>query len=225
MAMGSMPAVLDERLWFPDPAQARPRGPMAGLLAVGGDLSAERLLLAYRSGIFPWTVDPVSWWSPDPRAIIELGGLHVSRSLARVLRQQPFTVTRDRAFRAVMQGCAQAPRPGGWIQPEFIEAYTDLHRLGHAHSVECWQGDVLVGGVYGVAVGGLFAGESMFHRVSHASKVALVHLHDHLVARGFRLFDVQMVTPATEAMGAGEIRRAEYLARLRVAVEVSCRFD
>lgn len=220
------PAVprLDARLWFPPAEQAVTRGSCAGLVAVGGDLAPDRLLLAYRSGLFPWTDDPVSWWSPHPRGIFELGQLHLSRSLRRTLRQNRFAVTRDRAFREVMLGCALAPRPGGWITPAFLEAYTELHLLGHAHSVECWLDGQLVGGVYGVAIGGLFAGESMFHRASDASKVAVVHLHDHLVAQGFRLFDIQMVTDATAALGARAVPRAEYLARLADAVAAPCRF-
>lgn len=134
-----------------------------------------------------------------------------------------FEVTRDRATRAVIEGCAKAPRRGSWISAEFVEAYTTLHRLGHAHSVECWQGGELVGGVYGVSVGGLFAGESMFHRVSDASKVALVNLHNHLVESGFRLFDVQMVTEITGAMGAVEVGRSTSV-DLAPAVTLGCRF-
>ncbi len=210
--------------WFPDPRNALARGAHAGLVAVGGDLSPDRVLLAYRSGIFPWTVDPVTWWSPHPRGIFELGQLHISRSLRRVLRQERFRVTRNQAFRGVIEGCALAPRPGCWITTEFIEAYVRLHELGHAHSVECWHEDQLAGGVYGVAVGGLFAGESMFHRVSDASKVAVVHLHDHLVARGYRLFDIQMVTETTEALGAVDLPRDAYLRRVAEAVNLTCTF-
>jgi leucyl/phenylalanyl-tRNA--protein transferase len=178
-----------------------------------------RLLLAYRSGIFPWTVDPITWWSPEPRAIFELDGFHVSRSLARVIRKGVFRPTMDRAFRQVMQYCA-APAPGRrstWISPEFIEAYTQLHQQGHAHSLECWQGRQLVGGVYGVAVGGFFAGESMFYGVSDASKVALFHLIEHLRQKGFELFDIQMLTPITMQLGGVTIPRAEYLSRLAQA--------
>lgn len=223
--MASSATRIDTRLWFPDPRSAIHHGPLGGLVAVGGDLRPERLLLAYRSGLFPWTVDPITWWSPNPRGIIELGRLHLSRSLQRTLRRKRFEVTRDRAFEDVMHGCAEAPRPGGWISPQFIKAYTELFRLGHAHSVECWLNGELVGGVYGVALGAVFAGESMFHRVSDASKVALVHLHDHLMERGYRLFDVQMVTHATAALGACEIPRDEYLKRLAAAVDTPCRFD
>lgn len=215
-----IPVRLDQRLWFPDPSVAAEDG----LVAVGGDLSPERMLLAYRSGLFPWTVRPITWWSPDPRGVFELGGIHVPRSLRRTLRQAPYEVTRDKAFRAVIEACAGIRRPGGWISREFIEAYDRLHRLGHAHSVECWLGKELVGGVYGVAIGGLFAGESMFHRADDASKIALVHLHEHLVAQGFGLFDIQMVTQITGALGAVEVPRPEYLTRLARAVSLDRRF-
>ena len=217
-----MPLRPDPAGGFPDPHQADAQG----LVAIGGDLSPERLREAYRRGIFPWTVDPVTWWSPDPRAILELDRLHVSQSLRRVIRKNVFTVTRDQAFAEVIRNCA-APGPkrrGVWITPEFIAAYTRLHELGHAHSVECWQAGRLAGGIYGVAVGGLFAGESMFHRVSNASKVALFHLVQHLRERSFLLFDIQMVTPATASLGAVEISRDEYLRRLAVAVGRECPF-
>ncbi|MEY4386561.1 MAG: Leu/Phe-tRNA-protein transferase [Verrucomicrobiota bacterium] len=216
------PVRLDYQLRFPRAEEAN----ADGLVAVGGDLSIERLLLAYRSGIFPWTVKPISWWSPDPRGIFELETFHVPRRLAQIIRQHPYEVTRDRAFRAVMEGCA-APAPGRrktWISNSFIEAYTALHEAGHAHSVECWRGDELVGGIYGVTVGGLFAGESMFHRADNASKIALVHLVEHLNERGFLLFDIQMVTPATRLLGAVEIPRVEYLKRLNAAVKLKRAF-
>lgn len=214
----SAPTLLDERLWFPDARDAVKRGVHAGLVAVGGDLSIPRLLLAYRNGLFPWTADPVTWWSPEPRGIIELDQLHISRSLARALRKGVFEITVDRAFREVITACAETPRPGGWISPEFIAAYTALHQAGHAHSVECWQAGQLVGGVYGVTVGGLFAGESMFHRATDASKVALCHLVQRLKQGGFTLFDTQMVTTVTRQLGAVEISRTEYLRRLAEAV-------
>jgi len=214
----SAPTLLDERLWFPDARDAVKRGVHAGLVAVGGDLSIPRLLLAYRSGLFPWTADPVTWWSPEPRGIIELDQLHISRSLARALRKGVFVITVDRAFREVITACAETRRPGGWISPEFIAAYTALHQAGHAHSVECWQAGQLVGGVYGVTVGGLFAGESMFHRATDASKVALCHLVQRLKQGGFTLFDTQMVTTVTRQLGAVEISRTEYLRRLAEAV-------
>ena len=193
---------------------------------MGGDMSVPRLLLAYRSGIFPWTVDPVTWWSPAPRGILELDRFHASRSLDRELRQRRFDMTLDTAFRQVMEGCA-APAHGRrstWITPEFLKAYTELHRLGHAHSLECWQGGLLAGGIYGVSIGGLFAGESMFHRVSNASKVALFYLVQHLRERGFELFDIQMLTPITAQLGGSAIPRSEYLDRLGKAVEKKCGF-
>ncbi len=214
--------MLDQRLWFPGANSADTEG----LVAVGGDLSPERLLLAYRSGIFPWSVKPITWWSPDPRGIIPLDEFHLASSLAKFLRRCPFAVTCDKAFREVMTACA-APDPkrgGTWISAEFVAAFTRLHELGHAHSVECWLEGRLVGGIYGVATGGLFAGESMFHRADNASKVALVKLVEHLRAGGFTLFDIQMVTPATEPFGAREISRAEYLQRLGQAIKPECHF-
>lgn len=221
------PALLDERLWFPDPRQAVRTGPNRGLVALGGDLSPPRLLLAYRIGIFPWTDQPITWWSPEPRAVFELDRFHVPRSLRQVIRRGAFQVTMDRAFREVMEGCAE-PAPGRestWITPRFVAAYTRLHEAGQAHSVECWRDGTLAGGLYGVAIGGFFAGESMFHRVSHASKVALCALIAHLRDRGFGLFDIQMLTPATRALGAATIAREEYLERLAVAVNRPCRFS
>jgi leucyl/phenylalanyl-tRNA--protein transferase len=219
--MRILPKKLDRRLWFPDPKTANDDG----LVAFGGDLSVGRLLLAYRSGIFPWTVQPLTWWSPDPRAIFEFDRFHVPRSLLRIIRRGVFEVTRDQAFRAVMLGCAMAPGRGGtWLSHEFIEAYVRLHKHGHAHSVECWLGDQLAGGIYGVAVGGLFAGESMFHHVSNASKVALCHLMQHVRDRGYALFDIQMLTPVTRQLGAVLIPREQYLERLAQAIQRRCLF-
>jgi leucyl/phenylalanyl-tRNA--protein transferase len=217
-----MPILLNKNTAFPDPNLADAEG----LMAIGGDLGTDRLLAAYRKGIFPWTADPITWWSPDPRAIFELDRFHVPQSLARVIRKGGFEVTIDQSFRAVMEGCA-TPTPergGAWITEEFIEAYTRLHRQGHAHSVECRLQGELVGGIYGGTIGGLFAGESMFHRVNNASKVALHHLVGHLRRRGFALFDIQMVTPATKPLGAIEIPRHEYLQRLSAAVKMKCSF-
>ncbi|MDW8308200.1 MAG: leucyl/phenylalanyl-tRNA--protein transferase [Verrucomicrobiales bacterium] len=222
MKTARLPVWLGSRLWFPDPRRADAEG----LVALGGDFSPERLLLAYRSGIFPWTDEPITWWSPDPRAIFDLETFRPPRSLARFMRKRPFEITRDRAFRRVMEGCA-APVPGreeSWVTPAFIEAYTRLHELGHAHSVECWRGNELVGGIYGVSIGGFFAGESMFHRADHASKVALCALIEHLRARGFVLFDIQMLTPVTRLLGGVEIPREEYLQRLASAVALSRTF-
>src|SRR5262245_12919287 len=191
-----------------------------GLVAVGGDLRPERLLEAYRRGIFPFFDEhsPILWWSPDPRAGFEMAGLRVSRRLARTVRSGRFELTLDRDFEGVIRGCARGPGEGVWITADMITAYIGLHRLGHAHSVEAWHGGELAGGVYGVAAGGLFAGESMFTRVRDASKVALVHLADRLRRRGYRLFDVQFLNDHTARLGAVEIPRREYLRRLREAV-------
>ena len=215
-------AILSQQLRFPSPSSTNAEG----LVAVGGDLSVERLLLAYRSGIFPWTVKPITWWSPDPRAIFELDRFHVPRSLAKVIRKGVFEITVNRAFEQVMRACA-AParrRRSTWISPQFIAAYTELHRQGHAHSLECWSAERLVGGIYGVAIGGFFAGESMFHRVSDASKVALFHLIQHLRRQRFVLFDIQMLTPVTAQLGGITIPREEYLQRLALAVQETCSF-
>jgi leucyl/phenylalanyl-tRNA--protein transferase len=220
------PAILGRRVWFPDPHEAVRIGPYEGIVAVGGDLSQERLLLAYRQGIFPWTGDPLTWWSPDPRGVFELDRFHVPHSLRRVLRQAPFRVTRDAAFPQVIRECA-APAPGRmttWISPQFIDAYCQLHRAGHAHSVECWHEDQLAGGIYGVSLGGLFAGESMFSRASNASKVALFHLVQHLRQQGFLLFDIQVLTQVTRSLGAIAIPREEYLRRLEQAVHADAKF-
>jgi leucyl/phenylalanyl-tRNA--protein transferase len=190
-----------------------------GLVAVGGDLKPGTLLLAYGNGIFPWTTRPITWWSPNPRAIIPLGGLHVSRSLKKVLKSGIFTVTYDMDFRRVMQECA-APRPGRqetWITGAFIKGYTRLQELGYAHSVEVWHGERLAGGLYGVSLNGLFAGESMFSAEKNGSKAALVAIEERLRVGGFLLFDVQMMTSHLRSMGAVEISRAEYLEKLREA--------
>ena len=199
-----------------------------GLLAAGGDLRPERLLAAYRHGCFPWYQQgqPLLWWSPDPRAIFELEGFHVSRRLARTCRSGTFQVTCDQDFRGVIEGCATADdrRYNTWLTPPMIAAYTQLFELGHAHSIEVRQDGTLVGGTYGIAIGGLFAGESMFHRVRDASKVALVYLVSHLRARGYQLFDIQQKTSHTASLGAIEIPRDEYLRRLAVALNAHVSF-
>jgi len=197
-----------------------------GLLALGGDLSVARLLLAYRSGIFPWTDEPLTWWSPDPRAIFDLDRFRPPKRLESKLRRNPFDLTIDRDFRAVIRACAEpaAGRESTWISPRFIEAYLELHGQGHAHSVEVWQEGRLVGGIYGVAINGFFAGESMFHRVTDASKIALCHLMQHLRARKFALFDTQVLSPLTARLGAIEIRRRDYLDRLASALRTPVQF-
>lgn len=205
---------------FPDPALAPRDGPMAA----GGDLSVERLLAAYRAGIFPYyEIPPILWWSPDPRAIFELPDFHVSRRLARTVRSGRFHVTFDQAFDAVIRGCADRGE-GTWITPEMIVAFNRLHQAGHAHSVEVWQDGDLAGGLYGVAVGGLFAGESMFSRARDASKVALVRLVERLRQRGYVLFDVQILNDHTASLGAVEVPRRLYLARLAEAVGLDVTF-
>ena len=209
---------------FPDPHTAPADGP----LAWGGDLSPETLLDAYRHGIFPWPAPDgrLYWWSPDPRALLPLDGVHVSRTLRRTIRSGRFSCTVDTAFADVVAGCATA-RPGGtWITPGMARAYRRLHELGHAHSVEVWDADGrLAGGVYGVAVGAAFCGESMFHRVTDASKVALVELATQLRDRGFHLFDAQLPTPHLERMGAVTVRRAVFLRLLREAVDRPTHFS
>jgi len=195
-----------------------------GLLALGGRLTPQWLLDAYGHGIFPWPQsdidEPMLWWSPDPRAIIEFDRFHVSRRLAQTCRSGRFTVTFDRDFAGVIRGCATATGRVGqtWLTPRMIRAYTRLSELGHAHSVEAWHEEQLAGGVYGVAIGGFFAAESMFYRVRDASKVALVYLVQHLKARGYGLLDIQQLTPATAPFGAIEIPRNGYLARLAEAM-------
>jgi leucyl/phenylalanyl-tRNA---protein transferase len=202
------------------------RADETGLVAIGGDLEPATLLLAYRSGVFPWfgEGDPILWWSPDPRAIFELDGLHISRRLARTRRSGKFRLTIDQAFGAVIRGCAD--RDGGtWITRAMIVAYQRLHHLGVAHSVEAWHNNEPAGGVYGVALGGFFSGESMFARVSDASKVALAFLCDRLRERGFQLFDTQVRTDHTTALGAVQIPRREYLQRLHAALRRRVRFN
>jgi leucyl/phenylalanyl-tRNA---protein transferase len=197
----------------------------SGLVAVGGDLRPERLLAAYRQGVFPWYDEnlPILWWSPDPRAIFELEGMHVPRRLQRTLRSGRFRVTVDKAFGRVIRGCADRSE-GTWITADMLAAYERLHRLGFAHSVEVWQGEELGGGLYGVAIGGFFAGESMFVRIRDASKIALVHVGQRLRERGFRLFDTQFRTEHTTRFGAIEIPRKEYLDRLREALRYEVAF-
>ena len=190
-----------------------------GVVGVGADLEPGTLLHAYRSGLFPMPIaGTIGWWSPDPRGVLPLDGLVVSRSLTRATRR--FEVRVDTAFDAVLEACADPRRPGGWISPPILDAYRRLHRLGWAHSVEAWDDDGLAGGLYGVAIGGLFAGESMFHRRTDASKVALVGLVELLRAGGVdRLLDVQWRTDHLASLGVVEIPRAEYLTRLRRALE------
>jgi leucyl/phenylalanyl-tRNA--protein transferase len=187
------------------------------IVAVGGDLAPGTLLAAYRQGLFPMRVDGVlAWWSPDPRGIIPLDGFHASRSLHRARRR--FTVTVDEAFAEVMLGCADPRRPHGWIDESFLDAYGELHRLGWAHSVEVWRDGVLAGGLYGIRVARFFAGESMFHRVADASKVAVWAAAELLRRDGVELFDVQWTSPHLRSLGAVDVSRTTYLRRLAAAI-------
>lgn len=200
---------------LPDPEQADARG----LVAVGGDLRSERLIEAYRRGIFPWYSEglPILWHSPDPRFVLEPQNLQVNRSLRKSLRRQPYRLTFDTAFLEVVCRCSEVPRPGQdgtWITNDMIDAYDRLFSLGHAHSVEAWLGDRLVGGVYGVAVGALFCGESMFALEPDASKIAFVKLIHQLVRWGFGLVDCQVHTEHLARFGAVEWPRARFLAKL-----------
>ncbi len=209
---------------FPDPAEAG-----EDLVAVGADLAPGTVLAAYRAGLFPMplagaTSDVLAWWSPDPRGILPIGGLRVSRSLRRSCRR--FELRLNTAFEEVVAACASPSRPGGWITPAMRDAYVELHQMGWAHSVEAWslgagpdQSSFLAGGLYGVAIGGLFAGESMFHRVTDASKVALVGLAHVLAGGGGALLDVQWCTPHLASLGAVEVPRQEYLTLLPKALE------
>jgi leucyl/phenylalanyl-tRNA--protein transferase len=187
-----------------------------GLVAIGGDLSTERLLAAYAQGIFPWYGEgvPPMWWSPDPRAVMDSERLRVSRSLAREIRSERFRMTFNHAFERVMVECGREREDGTWIIPDMLAAYVELHRRGHALSFEAWSGERLVGGLYGVQRGALFAAESMFHRETNASKVVLVSAVRTLFAAGIELFDVQFLTPHLESLGAYELHRTEYLTRV-----------
>jgi leucyl/phenylalanyl-tRNA--protein transferase len=190
-----------------------------GLLAIGGDLSTERLLDAYRHGIFPWFSpgEPILWWSPHPRMVMVPAELHISRSLQKRLKKPDYKVSFNRDFHQVMNMCATVPRDGQagtWIVPEMIEAYCELHRLGYAHSVEVWQGETLVGGLYGVALGQMFFAESMFHLITDASKIALITLVRQLQVSGVGMMDCQLHTQHLASLGAREISRDEYSLKL-----------
>ncbi len=202
---------------FPDPRHAR-----GDIIAIGEDLSPDTLRDAYRHGIFPWPHDelPLPWFSPRRRAVVFFDELHVGRSLSRTAKRSSFRFTFDRAFDAVIRACASVPRPEGegtWIGPDISRAYTWLHGEGDAHSLEVWDGQELVGGVYGVDAGGVFTGESMFHLRSDASKLALLQLIEHLRSRGSTWLDCQIMTPHMRALGAREIARAHFLALLAEA--------
>ncbi len=208
---------------FPDPrlAETEPNG----LLAIGGDLGVTRLLNAYRSGIFPWfsAGEPILWWSPDPRLLLFPEKIHVSRSLRKTLRRGDYRITFDKAFSDVISHCAATPRhdqPGTWIIDEMIDAYSELHHQGHAHSVEVWHEKNLVGGLYGIAIGSAFYGESMFSLMNNASKVALVALAHKLQHYGFHFIDCQMETLHLLTLGAETVRREEFLKMNAIASQL-----
>jgi leucyl/phenylalanyl-tRNA--protein transferase len=203
----------------------------SGLLAVGGDLSPERLLAAYRGGIFPWPLgevdDPMFWFSPDPRFVLRPAEVHVSRSLRKTLRGGRFEVRFDTAFARVIRACAASRRrheQGTWISDAMVEAYTELHRLGHAHSVESYRAGRLAGGLYGLAIGAVFFGESMFHVEPDASKVAFVTLVEELAARGYRLIDCQQETAHLARFGARPMARRRFLRELERAIALPVEF-
>ncbi len=215
LPLAPLPEPLPPPAWrFPEPESADEDG----VVGVGADLEPATLVHAYRNGIFPWPHPgmPLPWFSPDPRGVVELDGLHMSRSLRRTLRRSGWQTTVDQAFPAVVRACAEArAETGTWITPAMEAAYTRLHRLGWTHSVEVWEGAALVGGLYGVQVGGCFTGESMFHRRADASKVALADLVERFAAAGGAFFDVQLTTPHLARLGAHDVPRRRYLDRLR----------
>lgn len=210
---------LTDEIVFPPPDHAEPDG----LLAVGGDLSAERLLLAYRLGIFPWYSEgqPILWWSPDPRVILEPGEFHISRRLGQTLKKGEFKVTFDRAFAEVIRACAASPRKGQhgtWITTEMMEAYICLHQMGFAHSAESWLNGELVGGIYGISLGRCFFGESMFFSQTNASKVALATLVQQLITWDFHMIDAQVTSEHLIRLGAKEVPRHIFLQRLQATL-------
>ena len=210
---------LTEKIVFPDPELADE----SGLLAVGGDLTHERLILAYANGIFPWYSkgEPILWWSPNPRMILLPQNIKISKSLDQTIRLNKYTTTFDNAFEEVIKSCKTAPRPGQtgtWITAEMQEAYIALHKLGFAHSVETWQNEELVGGLYGVSLGRAFFGESMFFKSRDASKVALVNLASFLQKHNFKFIDSQVETDHLKSMGAISISRPEFLELLKEAI-------
>lgn len=196
-----------------------------GLLCAGGDLTPQRLVQAYLNGIFPWYSpgEPILWWSPDPRMVLFPAEFHLSRSLRKTLRNRNYRVRLDTGFKAVIQACARTPRrdqPGTWITPEIQAAYCKLHELGYAHSVETWVDEKLVGGLYGIAIGKMFYGESMFTHATDASKIAIAHLVRFLEEKGFGMIDCQMNTPHLSSLGAREIPRRHFIDRLRILTAI-----
>ncbi|GGI88864.1 leucyl/phenylalanyl-tRNA--protein transferase [Shewanella gelidii] len=204
-----------ERFPAPEFALSDPNG----LLAIGGDLQPARLMAAYYNGIFPWfnADDPILWWSPDPRAVFVPGSIRVSRSTRKYLKKQPWHYTINTAFEAVVTGCA-GPRnnqDGTWITDDIQDAYKTLHKNGNAHSIEVWQQGQLIGGLYGLAIGQVFCGESMFHTKTNASKAAMIMLHQHLLRNGFKLIDAQIMNPHLDSLGAKAIKRKDFIKLLQ----------
>lgn len=196
-----------------------------GLLAYGGDLSVKRLVSAYQHGAFPWYSDndPIMWWSPDPRAIINTSSIKINRTLRKVLKQKHYTISINKAFNDVIDLCADAPfrKEGTWIVTDMTNAYKQLHSQGYAHSIEVWQNNELVGGLYGVAVNGYFSGESMFYKVSNASKIALVSLAQHLKSINIHMIDCQMLNPFLADMGCYEVSRDEFIKQQQKHLDIA----
>ncbi len=216
-----MSGMQDFHKFFGDPLRK-----MDDLVAIGGDFSSDRLLYAYTHGIFPWSQNPIRWYCLHPRAIFEIDGLHVSKTVRKKIRQQVYKVTFNQAFLEVMRGCADRVNEITWITDGFIKGYTDLHKKGYARSVEAWnEAGQLVGGAYGVAIGRFFAGESMFSKQSDAGKVALTYLFEALFRDGFTLFDTQQLNEVTWSLGAYEITKELYLDRLYKAVEIPDKWE
>ncbi|PSF04947.1 leucyl/phenylalanyl-tRNA--protein transferase [Marinobacter fuscus] len=218
--MASLPWLDPDQLWFP-PAHEALEEP-DGLLALGGDLSPERLVLAYRNGIFPWFSDdqPILWWSPDPRCVLFPGEIHISRSLRRTLNQQRFYLTTDQCFGRVIRLCGSTRAEGTWITADMLAAYSELHQRGIAHSIEIWnRNHELAGGMYGLAIGRCFFGESMFSLETNASKVLMVHLARQLEQWGYQIMDCQVESDHLISMGARCIPRAEFLSILRTSIQ------
>jgi leucyl/phenylalanyl-tRNA--protein transferase len=208
---------------FPNPASAPKRSP----LAQDGDLEPGTILAAYQNGIFPWSTSPITWWSPDPRGIIPLENFHISRRLKQTIRNSKLAISRNHAFNQVIDGCAEPTpkRPETWLSPTLQSAYRCLHQAGFAHSVEVWDNQNLVGGIFGLSIGAAFAAESMFSRIPNGSKLALTHLVQYLQSSGCRLLDVQVTSPHTESLGAINIPRDTYLLLLTELRDQPIHFD
>lgn len=214
-----MLSVLNDKLWFPKPEEATEDG----LLAIGGDLSTERLLLAYKSGIFPWYNDDIPlWWHPNPRFVLFPNNLKISKSMKQILKKEEFAFTRNTAFKQVITNCKTVNRKeqdGTWINEEVVDAYTTLHQLGFAHSAECWVNNKLVGGLYGIKMGNIFFGESMFSHTANASKFAFIKFVQHLIKEGVVLIDCQVYTQHLESLGARMIERVEFMKILAANID------